>query len=102
MRDAYGSIEASGATVIGISPDPLPALVKFRKDHDLPFVLLSDPDHKVAEAYGAWGERKRGDPTSKGLMRSHFGVDEEGKVVEFKVQVQPLATADLALRLIEL
>ena len=102
MRDAYEHIEAQGAAVIGISPDPLPALVKFRKDHDLPFVLLSDPDHKVAEAYGAWGEKKRGDKVSMGLLRSHFGVDEEGILVEFKLQVQPLATADMALRLIEL
>jgi peroxiredoxin Q/BCP len=102
VRDAYESIEASGETVIGISPDPLPDLVKFRQDYDLPFVLLSDPDHKVAEAYGAWGEKKRGDQTSMGLIRSHFGVDEEGKLVELKVQVKPLATADMALRLIEL
>ena len=61
VRDAYGSIEAEGATVIGISPDLPPALVKFRQDYDLPFILLSDPDHVVAEAYGAWGEKKRGD-----------------------------------------
>jgi peroxiredoxin Q/BCP len=102
VRDAYASIEASGAVVIGISPDPLPALVKFRKDHDLPFVLLSDPDHKVAEAYGAWGEKKRGDRVSMGILRSHFGVDEEGKLAELELKVQPLATADMALRLIEL
>jgi peroxiredoxin Q/BCP len=102
VRDAYESIEASGAAVIGISPDPLPALVKFRQDHDLPFVLLSDPDHAVAEAYGAWGEKKRGDKVTQGLNRSHFGVDEEGNVIEFEIKVQPLATAELALRLIEL
>ena len=102
MRDAYKSIEAQGATVIGISPDPMSALVKFRKDHDLPFVLLSDPDHKVAEAYGAWGEKKRGDKVSMGMIRSHFGVDREGVLIEFELQVQPLATADLALRLLDL
>jgi peroxiredoxin Q/BCP len=102
VRDAYESIQAQGAIVIGISPDPLPALVKFRKDHALPFVLLSDPDHRVAEAYGAWGEKKRGDKVSMGIIRSHFGVDEEGTLIEFKLEVQPLATADLALRLIEL
>ena len=102
MRDAYESIEAQGAIVIGISPDPLSSLVKFRQDHDLPFVLLSDPDHKVAEAYGAWGEKRRGDTVSMGLIRSHFAVDEEGLLIEFEIKVQPLATADMALRLIEL
>ena len=76
--------------------------IKFRADHDLPFVLLSDPDHKVAEAYGAWGEKKRGGKTSMGLIRSHFGVDEEGALIEFELGVQPLTTADLALRLLEL
>ena len=102
VRDAYASIEATGAIVIGISPDPLPALVKVRKGNDLPFLLLSDPDHSVAEAYGAWGEKKRGDRVYEGILRSHFGVDQEGNLVEFELQVKPLATADMALRLIEL
>jgi peroxiredoxin Q/BCP len=102
VRNVYDQIENQGAAVIGISPDKPQALVKFRADHDLPFVLLSDPDHKVAEAYGAWGEKKRGDTTSMGLVRSHFGVDEDGALIEFELGVQPLATADMALRLLEL
>jgi len=102
VRDVYGNIKTGGATVIGISPDMPPALVKFREKYDLSFVLLSDPDHKVAEAYGAWGEKRRGDKTSMGLIRSHFAVDEEGALVELELGVQPLTTADLALRLLEL
>jgi len=88
--------------VIGISPDKPQALTKFREEYDLPFVLLSDPDHKVAEAYGAWGEKERGGKVSMGLIRSHFGVDEEGVLIELELGVQPLTTADLALRLLKL
>jgi peroxiredoxin Q/BCP len=102
LRDVYGNVEAEGAVVIGISPDKPPALIKFREKYDLPFVLLSDPDHKVADAYGAWGEKTRAGRTSEGIIRSHFGVDEEGMLVELKLQAQPLTTAELALRLIKL
>lgn len=102
VRDVYGSIESAGATVIGISPDPPAALVKFREKYDLPFILLSDPDHKVAEAYGAWGEKKRNGETYEGIIRSHFGVDEEGRLIELKLQAQPLTTAEMAVRLLNL
>jgi peroxiredoxin Q/BCP len=68
----------------------------------LPFVLLSDPDHKVAEAYGAWGEKRRSGKVSQGIIRSHFGVDEEGTLIELELGVSPLTTADLAVRLLEL
>jgi peroxiredoxin Q/BCP len=56
VRDVYANIETQGAVVLGISPDPPPALVKFRAKYDLPFPLLSDPDHAVASAFGAWGD----------------------------------------------
>ena len=102
VRDVYGSIETEGATVIGISPDPPEALVKFREKYDLPFVLLSDPDHEVAEAYGAWGEKKRNGQTYEGIIRSHFALDKEGKLIELELQVQPLTTAEMALRLVDL
>ena len=101
VRDAWTQIDARGATVLGISPDQPPALVKFREKYDLPFPLLSDPDHAVAEAYGAWGEKKRGDKVSYGIIRSHFAVDEAGKLAELKLQVKPETTVELALRLIE-
>ena len=102
LRDAYPDINAGGAHVIGISPDQPEALVKFREKYDLPFVLLSDPDHAVAKAYGAWGEKKSYGKTSEGIIRSHFGVDEGGKLVEVKHKVKPVTTADLALDMIKL
>lgn len=98
----YPKIEDEDVVVIGISPDPPEALKKFRDKHELPFVLLSDPDHEVAKAYGAWGEKKAFGKTHEGVIRSHFAVEEEGGIEEFKVKVKPEKTADLALRLVEL
>ena len=94
--------ESQDAIVIGISPDSPNALVKFRQKHDLPFLLLSDPDHEVAEAYGAWGEKRMYGKTYQGIIRSHYGIDEDGRIAELKIKVKPLATADLALRLIDM
>jgi peroxiredoxin Q/BCP len=102
VRDVYENVETQGAVVLGISPDLPAALVKFKAKYDLPFPLLSDPDHAVASAYGAWGEKKRSGRTYEGIIRSHFAVDESGKVVELELQAKPLTTADLALRLLEL
>ena len=102
IRDVYGDIQAGDATVLGISPDAPPALVKFREKYGLPFPLLSDPEHQVAAAYGAWGEKRRLGKMFQGLIRSHFAVDEEGRLTELQLQVKPETTADLALRLIQL
>ncbi len=102
IRDVYPNIEGEGGVVIGISPDPTERLIKFRQKHNLPFILLSDPDHQVAEAYGAWGEKKSFGKTYDGIIRSHFGVDEEGRLIESKLKVKPEKTADLALKLIRL
>ncbi|HUT19695.1 MAG TPA: thioredoxin-dependent thiol peroxidase [Anaerolineae bacterium] len=102
VRDVYGDIDAGGAVVLGISPDEPPALVKFREKYNLPFPLLSDPDHQVAEAYGAWGEKRMYGRTYEGIIRSHFAVDGEGRITELEIKVKPETTADLALRLIQI
>jgi len=102
IRGVYPDIEGEDVVVIGISPDPPDRLVRFREKHNLPFILLSDPDHDVAEAYGAWGEKKMFGKTYEGIIRSHFAIDEEGRLVEFKLKVKPEKTADLALKLIRL
>jgi peroxiredoxin Q/BCP len=102
VRDVYPKIENEDVVVIGISPDPPEALREFRDKYDLPFILLSDPDHKVAEAYGAWGEKKAFGKAYEGIIRSHYAIDENGKIADFEVRVKPEKTADLALHLIEL
>lgn len=102
IRDVYPDIDGQGGVVIGISPDPPERLGKFRQKHNLPFILLSDPDHVVAEAYGAWGEKKSFGKTYEGIIRSHFGVDEEGRLVESELKVKPEKTADLVVKLIRM
>jgi len=102
IRDAYPRIADSDVVVIGISPDPPAELVRFRQKYDLPFILLSDPDHRVAEAYGAWGEKQMYGRTTQGILRSHFAVDEEGRIIDFTIKVKPEKTAELALNLIRL
>jgi len=100
IRDHWGQIEAGNAVVIGISPDEPAALVKFREKYNLPFVLLSDPDHTVAQAYGAWGEKKMYGKSYEGIIRSHFGIDENGNLIDISISVKPETTANLALKLV--
>ncbi|NMR31978.1 thioredoxin-dependent thiol peroxidase [Crystallibacter degradans] len=80
FRDNIASLQGAGYDVVGISPDPLPKLVKFAEKEELNFPLLSDEDHSVAESYGAWGEKKNYGKTYEGLIRSTIVVDPEGKV----------------------
>src|SRR5438270_1647282 len=57
IRDAYGEFERAGAVVLGVSPDDPGSHARFRQKYELPFTLLADPGHEVAESYGAWGEK---------------------------------------------
>ena len=102
IRDVFPTIENKDVVVIGISPDKPAALIKFREKYDLPFILLSDPDHKVAEAYGAWGAKSMMGKTFHGILRSHFAIDEQGRLTEFTHKVKPEKTADLAIKLVRL
>ncbi|MDN3936468.1 MULTISPECIES: thioredoxin-dependent thiol peroxidase [unclassified Arthrobacter] len=80
FRDSLASLSAAGYEVVGISPDPVAKLATFAEDEGLTFPLLSDPDHKVAEAYAAWGEKKNYGKTYDGLIRSTVVVGPDGKV----------------------
>jgi len=75
IRDAYGEFERAGAVVLGISPDDESSHVKFRDKYELPFTLLADTDHSVAEQYGVWGERSFAGKTYMGVKRSTFVID---------------------------
>ena len=99
IRDAWGEFQAKGAVVLGVSPDDEASHVKFKEKYDLPFPLLADPDHKVAEAYGAWGERKNYGKTYMGIKRSTFVIGPDGDVLKAipKVDVQTHADDVLAL-----
>ncbi len=102
IRDVYPRLADQDVVVIGISPDSPERLVRFREKYNLPFILLSDPDHVVAEKYGAWGIKKSFGKTYEGIIRSHFAIDEQGRLVEFRLKVKPEKTADLALKLVQL
>lgn len=82
MRDNHTAIAEKGAVVIGVSPDSIDSHARFRDKHDLPFYLASDPDHKVAEAFGAWGEKKSFGKVSEGILRSTFVIDEDGTIIK--------------------
>lgn len=80
FRDHLASLQSHGYQVVGISPDSTDKLRQFITGQDLTYTLLSDPDHAVAEAYGAWGEKKNYGKTYEGLIRSTFVIDEEGRI----------------------
>ncbi|NHU84586.1 thioredoxin-dependent thiol peroxidase [Kocuria sp. JC486] len=80
FRDNLASFTSDGYRVVGISPDSQAALQKFTDAQSLTFPLLSDPDHAVAEAWGAWGEKKNYGRVYEGLIRSTVVVDESGAV----------------------
>jgi peroxiredoxin Q/BCP len=80
FRDDHDLILAAGAVVLGVSPDPVKQHIRFKSMFSLPFALLSDSDHRVAELYGAWGEKKLYGKTSMGIIRSTFIIDEEGRI----------------------
>lgn len=72
--------EAKGITLVGISPDSIEKLARFRSKHDLSPILLSDPDHKAIEPYGAWGEKRNYGRTYMGLIRSTIVVEPDGTI----------------------
>jgi thioredoxin-dependent peroxiredoxin len=80
LRDAYAELQAQGYEVLGVSPDKQKALQNFITKQELPYSLLSDPEHELTKALGAWGEKQMYGKTYEGLLRTTFLLDEEGKV----------------------
>jgi peroxiredoxin Q/BCP len=94
IRDAYGEFERAGAVVLGVSPDDESSHVKFRSKYELPFTLLADTDHSVAEQYGVWGEKKYMGKAYMGVNRSTFVIDADGNVKKVMHDVKPATHAD--------
>jgi peroxiredoxin Q/BCP len=82
FRDNLGDLAKADTAVLGISPDAPAKLAKFRDKESLTFPLLSDPDHAVLAAYGAWGEKTLYGRKSVGVIRSTFVIDADGKVAQ--------------------
>jgi peroxiredoxin Q/BCP len=94
IRDAYAEFEAAGAVVLGVSPDDERSHVKFKQKFDLPFTLLADEGHEVAEEYGVWAEKKYMGRTYMGVNRSTFVIGEDGNVKKVMHKVKPDTHAD--------
>ena len=89
IRDSWADVRASGAALFGVSPDPVSSHVKFRRKYSLPFPLLADVDHRVAEAYGAWGEKSMYGRRYHGILRSTFVIDPDGRIAHVFHKVRP-------------
>ena len=92
LRDAEPDLGKLGARVLGISPDPPPKQKRFDEKYGLGFPLLADENHKVAQAWGVWGEKSMYGKKFKGIIRSAFVLDEKGKVVDAFYKVSPKDT----------
>jgi peroxiredoxin Q/BCP len=94
IRDVYGEIQQRGAVVLGVSPDDEASHVKFKDKYSLPFTLLADPEHSVAEDYGVWVEKNSYGQKRMGIERSTFLIDSEGNVAKVMRRVKPDTHAD--------
>ncbi|MGH8494811.1 MAG: thioredoxin-dependent thiol peroxidase [Gammaproteobacteria bacterium] len=89
FRDYNAEIEQAGAVVLGVSTDGAKSHERFIGKYDLNFLLLSDPDHQMSEAYGAWGEKKNYGRTYMGTKRITYLIDEQGNVARAWPKVKP-------------
>ena len=97
IRDEWSRFRERGAVVLGVSPDDEASHARFREKYSLPFTLLADPDHAVAEEYGVWVEKTNYGRKSMGIERSTFLIDPEGNVAKVLRRVKPEGHADKVL-----
>jgi peroxiredoxin Q/BCP len=101
IRDHRLDYERLGASVLGVSPDPVERVRKFEEKHSLGFTLLADAAHEVAEAYGVWGEKSMYGKTYMGVQRSTFIIAPDGTVARVFPKVQPKTHDDVVLEALE-
>jgi peroxiredoxin Q/BCP len=100
FRDMQADYDAAGIRIIGVSPDPLTSHTRFRDKHGLPFMLLSDPDHAAAEAYGVWVQKSMYGKTYMGVERSTFVIGPDGTLQQALYKVKPKGHAASLLQLV--
>ena len=98
FRDVYPQVETQNAVVLGVSPDGIESHQAFKSKFDLPFPLLIDEDKGICGAYGVWQERERDGQKFMGVARSHFVIDEQGKVVDAQYNVRPEDSVSLSVK----
>jgi thioredoxin-dependent peroxiredoxin len=96
FRDSFPRIQGGNAVVLGLSPDTPEDLLGWKKTENLPYDLLSDPDHVVLEAWGAWGEKSMYGKSYMGVIRSHWVIDENGIIADEQIKVTPEKSVELA------
>lgn len=100
FRDNYQALTSQNAIVLGVSPDDEESHQRFKEKFSLPFPLLVDTDHEIAEAYGVWVERSRDGKSWMGINRSQFVIDPEGKIAEARYGIRPEESVPTALEVI--
>lgn len=98
IRDASKELKKLGLAAVGISPDEPSKQKKFNDRYKLGFPLLSDPDNKVAKAYGAWGKKSMYGKPYEGIIRSSFVINGQGKIIQATYKVKPLDTVPNAAK----
>lgn len=101
FRDQHEQFGQLGAVILGISPDPIDRHKKFMEKYGLPFLLLSDPDHQVAEAYDVWKLKNNFGKEYMGIERSTFVIDKEGKIAKEWRKVKVKGHVEEALEFIK-
>ena len=101
FRDRFAQIETANAAVLGISPDAPAALAQWIEAESLPYDLLSDPDHRVLEAWNAWGEKSMYGRTYQGVIRSHWIIGEDGAVIDEQIGISPKKSIAAVLKLLD-
>lgn len=101
FRDAFSEYKKRGIKVLGVSPDSVTSHQKFAAKYKLPFTLLADPDHSIAEAYGVYGQKKFMGRTYMGVIRTTFLLDEKGKIKKVFEKVKPEEHAHEVLKAFE-
>lgn len=97
FRDQFPKLTAANVVVLGISADTPDDQLKWKQAESLPYDLLSDPDHAVLEAWGAWGEKTNYGRTYMGIIRSHWVIDEQGVVIDEQLGIKPVDSVEKAV-----
>jgi len=98
LRDGFSAFEEKGIKILGVSPDSEASHQKFISKFELPFTLLSDANHHIADAYGSYGEKKFMGKTYNGILRKTFLIDESGKLVKIMDKVKVSEHAEEVLQ----
>ena len=93
FRDEYAALKGAGAAVFGISPDSAKSHAKFAEKHALPYPLVADPEKKIVQAYGVWGEKSLYGRKYMGVARTTFVIDAKGRIAHVFERVKPLGHA---------